>query len=387
MPADLRLVRVAQPADRGGGADRRVGAGREGHRPGGGRRAARRPRARWPSPARSSPPASGTGVVVATGAATEIGRISTLLAEVEPLTTPLLRQMDRLRAHSSPSSILALAALDLRLRRAASAATPSADDVHGRGRPRRRGDPRGPAGGDDHHAGDRRAAHGAAQRDHPPPAGGRDAGLGHRDLLRQDRHADPQRDDRADASSPRDGTFEVTRRGLRAGRRVQLDGRRASTPASDPLLGEIALAALLCNDAQLRRPRRGWRVDGDPTEGALRLARASRPGSIRGARARGLPAHATRSRSTSEHRFMATLHHDRGGRRLDLRQGRAGARARHVRRAAHRAAATQPLDAGATGSGGSRRSPRAASACWRSRPRQPRPTSGQLALRRRRRRA
>ena len=35
----------------------------------------------------------GTGVVVATGAATEIGRISTLLQRVETLTTPLLRQM------------------------------------------------------------------------------------------------------------------------------------------------------------------------------------------------------------------------------------------------------------------------------------------------------
>ena len=51
--------------------------------------------------------------------------------------------------------------------------------VHGRGRPRGRGDPGGPAGGDDHHAGDRRAADGAAPRHHPPPARGRGAGLGH----------------------------------------------------------------------------------------------------------------------------------------------------------------------------------------------------------------
>ena len=36
-----------------------------------------------------------SGVVVATGAATEIGRISALLQSVEPLTTPLLRQMNR----------------------------------------------------------------------------------------------------------------------------------------------------------------------------------------------------------------------------------------------------------------------------------------------------
>lgn len=36
----------------------------------------------------------GLGVIVATGAATEIGRISTLLAEVHTLTTPLTRQLD-----------------------------------------------------------------------------------------------------------------------------------------------------------------------------------------------------------------------------------------------------------------------------------------------------
>lgn len=35
----------------------------------------------------------GTGVVVATGVATEIGRISSLLSEVESLTTPLVDQM------------------------------------------------------------------------------------------------------------------------------------------------------------------------------------------------------------------------------------------------------------------------------------------------------
>ncbi len=37
----------------------------------------------------------GVGVVVASGAATEIGRISTLVARTETLTTPLLRQMDQ----------------------------------------------------------------------------------------------------------------------------------------------------------------------------------------------------------------------------------------------------------------------------------------------------
>ena len=39
---------------------------------------------------------TGTGVVVATGPATELGRISTLVGTIETLTTPLLRQMNDL---------------------------------------------------------------------------------------------------------------------------------------------------------------------------------------------------------------------------------------------------------------------------------------------------
>ncbi|PZQ49920.1 MAG: carbonate dehydratase [Rhodovulum sulfidophilum] len=40
----------------------------------------------------------GTGVVVASGPRTEIGRISRMIAEVEPMVTPLLRQIDRFAA-------------------------------------------------------------------------------------------------------------------------------------------------------------------------------------------------------------------------------------------------------------------------------------------------
>ena len=71
--------------------------------------------------------------------------------------------------------------------------------VHGRGRALGRGDPRGAAGGADHHARRRRAGDGRAQRHRPPPARDRDARLGLGDLHRQDRHAHPQRDDGGDA--------------------------------------------------------------------------------------------------------------------------------------------------------------------------------------------
>jgi len=56
----------------------------------------------------------GTGVVVATGAATEIGRISGLMATVEPLTTPLVAQMDRV-AKVLTAVALAMAAIVLML--------------------------------------------------------------------------------------------------------------------------------------------------------------------------------------------------------------------------------------------------------------------------------
>jgi magnesium-transporting ATPase (P-type) len=53
----------------------------------------------------------GSGVVVATGAATEIGRISTLLESVEQLTTPLLRQMNRFARRFTVLAIAGAAAL------------------------------------------------------------------------------------------------------------------------------------------------------------------------------------------------------------------------------------------------------------------------------------
>jgi magnesium-transporting ATPase (P-type) len=55
----------------------------------------------------------GTGVVVATGADTEIGRISALIHGVEPITTPLLRQITRFSQHFVavviPAAVLLLA--------------------------------------------------------------------------------------------------------------------------------------------------------------------------------------------------------------------------------------------------------------------------------------
>lgn len=54
---------------------------------------------------------TGAGVAVATGAATQIGHVSTLIAEVEPNTTPLLRQIDRFGRQFTLLALVAAAAL------------------------------------------------------------------------------------------------------------------------------------------------------------------------------------------------------------------------------------------------------------------------------------
>ena len=157
---------------------------------------------------------SGAGVAVGTGSATELGRISTLLGDVTQLRTPLIRQMDRLRAPDHPGH-----ARRLRRRvpvRRCAARLCRRRRLHGRGRARGRGHPRGPARRDDHHAGHRRAPHGGTARHRPAPAGGRGAGLGHHHLLGQDRHAHPQRDDRAECRLRR-AAVHGRRRRLRAG--------------------------------------------------------------------------------------------------------------------------------------------------------------------------
>ncbi|MDA0188826.1 MAG: HAD-IC family P-type ATPase, partial [Proteobacteria bacterium] len=92
------------------------------------------------------------------------------------------------------------------------------------------------------------------------------------------------------------------------------DGR-AIDAADIPELADIARIALLCNDAVLREDSADgngeWRLEGDPTEGAL-LTLALKAGLD--------PRHETEALPRidvipfeSEHRFMATLHHDHSG--------------------------------------------------------------------------
>ncbi len=82
-------------------------------------------------------------------------------------------------------------------------------------------------------------------------------------------------------------------------------------PAEHAVLVEFARAAGLCNDAVLRSASDGWRVEGDPMEGAL-MALA---GKITGAGPQPFPDW-TRTDAIPfdpEYRYMAVLHHDQDG--------------------------------------------------------------------------
>jgi magnesium-transporting ATPase (P-type) len=90
--------------------------------------------------------------------------------------------------------------------------------------------------------------------------------------------------------------------------------------AQDEALQDLARCALLCNDAQLKHDAaKGWQLVGDPTEGAL-LTLAHKAGldpietAISTPRTDEIP-------FESEHRFMATLHHDHAGHAFVLLKG------------------------------------------------------------------
>ncbi|UEM03603.1 cation-transporting P-type ATPase [Skermanella rosea] len=95
------------------------------------------------------------------------------------------------------------------------------------------------------------------------------------------------------------------------------DGAADDSPTdsgADPVLAEIARASLLCNDASVSERDGEWRLEGDPTDGAL-VTLALKAGLD--------PARAGRDWPRidvipfeSDHKFMATLHRGAGGARI-----------------------------------------------------------------------
>ncbi len=88
---------------------------------------------------------------------------------------------------------------------------------------------------------------------------------------------------------------------------------------SDPVLQLVGRVSMLCNDAEIRKEEGAWKVEGDPTEGAL-YPFANKLGMERSAelatykRVDSIP-------FESEHRFMATLNEGADGRQMLLVKG------------------------------------------------------------------
>ncbi|KAA0596265.1 magnesium-transporting ATPase (P-type) [Azospirillum lipoferum] len=95
---------------------------------------------------------------------------------------------------------------------------------------------------------------------------------------------------------------------------------RLVDPAAEPLLLDLARAALLCNDAALHRDPDGeWQLAGDPTDGAL-LALAMKAGLDPDGEAKHYPRRDALP-FESERQYMATLHHDHAGHGILLVKG------------------------------------------------------------------
>lgn len=249
----------------------------------------------------------GHGVVVATGADTEIGRISTLLAEVATLTTPLTRQLDSFaRWLTGAILLIALAtmafgywvrgyALDDMFLAAVGLAVAAI--------------PEGlPAVITIALAiGVQRMANRRAIIRRLPAV----ETLGSVSVICSDKTGTLTRNEmtvthvvsahcNADISGvgyDPHGTFSA--------HREDLDIQRL------PEVQQLCRASILCNDAQLIHKDNQWSIEGDPTEGALLVL-----GVKSGLDAKELQAEMPRDDLIpfeSQHRFMATLHHDHSG--------------------------------------------------------------------------
>tara|TARA_R110002095_G_scaffold29024_9_gene28771 strand:- start:3058 stop:5817 length:2760 start_codon:yes stop_codon:yes gene_type:complete len=249
----------------------------------------------------------GQGVVVATGDATEIGQVSGLLGQVQSLTTPLLRQMDSFSrwlmlgigllavitfaygvfGHGYSAADMFLAAVGL-----AVAGIPEglpaimtitlAIGVQ------------------------RMAAKKAIIRRLPAVET-----LGSVTVICSDKTGTLTRNQMTVQTLVTGvGICEVSGSGYNPHGSFSVEGK--SILAEDlPGLQELVQAAVLCNDATLSEVDGQWLVHGDPTEGAL-VTLAHKAGMDSQTQLRRFP-RIDVIPFESQHRFMASLHHDHAG--------------------------------------------------------------------------
>ena len=244
------------------------------------------------------------GVVVTTGSATELGRISGLIAKVESTTTPLIRQMAvfarwltaailvlggfvllfgmLVREYSFPEIFMAVVGLSV-------AAIPEglpailtitmAIGVQGM------------------------AYRNAIVRRLPAIET-----LGSVSVICSDKTGTLTRNEMTVVSmASANRLFALSGVGYTPQGSFSLDGREVQV-SDYPLLGEMSEAALLCSDASLYQTDGQWLIDGDPMEGALLVAACKAGLDVTSARKQWLRVDAIPF--DASHRFMASLHHD-----------------------------------------------------------------------------
>jgi len=249
----------------------------------------------------------GSGVVVATGEATELGKISSMLAEIQPLKTRLTQQMTE-TSQWLTGAILILAVLNIIFGLAvrsftftelffASVALAVAAIPEGL-----------PAiititmamGVQ------RMAKRNAIIRRLPAVET-----LGSVTVICSDKTGTLTRNEMTVTMIiTAEGTFQVEGVGYAPQGFFSRHGQRLN-PDDDALLLELARAGALCNDGSLLQKDGQWLVQGDPTDGAL-ITLAMKAGQDQELCSREYPRVDTIP-FESEHKFMATLHHDHSG--------------------------------------------------------------------------
>ena len=280
----------------------------------------------------------GLGVVAETGERTEIGRVSTMLSQVESTTTPLLRQVAQF-GHWLSIAIVAVAAatflfgylvrdyaaMDMFLAAVslAVAAIPEglpaimtitlAIGVQ------------------------RMARRNAIIRRLPAVET-----LGSVTVICSDKTGTLTRNEMTvQEVVTADRQYRVTGVGYEPHGDFELDGKEVEPDDSQPVLGEILQAVLLCNEAQVYEKDGRWRMEGDPTEGALVTAALKA-----GLDARQLAGRMPRTDVIpfeSSYKFMVTLHHDHEGNGFIIMKG-APERVLAVCESQRTADGDQPLD-------------------------------------------
>ena len=246
---------------------------------------------------------NGTGVAVATGTASQLGRISTLVGTIETVTTPLLRQMNDLARKLTVIILVVSAAMFafavlvrgyqwqeafMVMIGLAVAAIPEglpavmtitlAIGVQ------------------------RMAARNAIVRRLPAVET-----LGSVSVICTDKTGTLTRNEMTVRTAlTTEGRFEVSGAGYRPEGEFEFNGKPVE-PAAHPTLMEAARAAILCNDAELRHADGTWTVQGDPMEGAL-VSLGVKAGHDAGLLRKQLP-RTDEIPFDTQHQFMATLHH------------------------------------------------------------------------------